>query len=57
MLSIVAQVLSDAVLFVRVLDKNGAWVETTLMAASDELSLREGERATALSWSGSLDRP
>jgi hypothetical protein len=57
MLSIVEQVLSDVVLFVRVLNKDGVWIETTLMPSSDELSVREGEHAIALSWSGSLDRP
>jgi hypothetical protein len=57
MLSVVEQFLSDSVLFVRVLDRDGAWLETTLMRASDELTVREGEHVVALSWSGSLDRP
>jgi hypothetical protein len=57
MLSVVEQFLSDEVLFVRVLDKSGAWLETTLMRASDELTVQDGEHVVALSWSGSLDRP
>jgi len=50
--SIVDALLDDRVLFVRIVGRDGEWAGTTLM----DRDLEPGEKATALSWSGRVDR-
>jgi hypothetical protein len=54
--SIVDALLEDRVLFVRIVGRDGEWAGTTLMDRGGQVDLEPGEKATALSWSGRVDR-
>jgi len=56
LLSVIEQLMSSEAVFVRIEDENGVWIETTVMRASENPNLKNGQRATVLSWSGEFDR-
>ena len=56
LLTIIEQLFADAVVFVRIADSVGEWVETTLVPSSNQPTLRPGQSATIRSWSGRFDR-
>ena len=55
MARIVKQLVADEAVFVVVMDGEH-WVETTLMSGGQTLSLKAGQAAHIVSWSGALDR-
>ena len=56
LLSTVDGLLGDRILFVRISDSAGEWVETTMIRPNDRLALDPGQSAIVRSWSGALDQ-
>jgi hypothetical protein len=51
LLTIIEQLVADAVVFVRIEDSLGEWMETTLRPSSIQPTLLPGQTATIRSWS------
>lgn len=56
LLEIVDGLLTEKLLFVRIVDSKGEWSGTTLVRRGKRVDLEPGERAFALSWTGRFDR-
>lgn len=55
LIRILDRILRDELLFARVVDETGAWVQTTLVHSTEDLDLDHGQIATFVSWSGKRD--
>lgn len=56
LIEIVDALLTERALFVRIVDAEGKWAGTTLVAQDTDVDLDPGQRATVLSWSGRFDQ-